>query len=120
MPKTDRFELRLTQTEKQAVTAKAATWGLSLSEYVRVALTLHQPPKQVTDMAWKTFSRLGEVYGQLRRIGSTLNHISQAATSQGEVPESLSQELQRVDATLTELRQVLLDVRSQIDHDDTA
>lgn len=120
MTKTDRFEVRLTQDEKQVITAKAAAWGLSLSQYVRVALTLHQPPQRVTDVAWKTFSKLGEIHGQLSRIGSTLNHIAQAATSQGGVSESLFQELQQVDTVLQELRQVVLEVRSQIDHDDTA
>jgi chemotaxis protein histidine kinase CheA len=115
MPKTDRFEFRLTEVEKQASIAKASTWGLNLSEYVRMLLTLQEPPKQVTDVAWDTYSKLSKTYGQLNQIGSSLKQMSQIAKVQGEIPEDLSQKFQKLDKILGDLQQIVLEVRSQID-----
>lgn len=109
------IKLRVTDAEKQASIAKAEAWGLNLSQYIRVLLKLHEPPKQVTEVAWKTFSRLGEIYGQLGRTGSNLNQLSRIANTQGKLPDTLSQELQNMDKILQELQQTLLEVRSQID-----
>jgi chemotaxis protein histidine kinase CheA len=117
MSKTERVDLRLTSEEKQASIAKAKAWGLSLSQYIRVLLTMKAPPKQVTDVAWNTFSKLGETYGQLTRIGANLNQLSQTTNTQSKVPEHLSQELQRLDNILRDLQSLLLELRSQINND---
>jgi chemotaxis protein histidine kinase CheA len=106
---------RVTSAEKQALIAKASTWGLNLSEYMRMLLVLHDPPRQVTDVSWETYSRLGEVYGQLRRAVSDFNQLSRIANTQNKIPDDLSQELKNMDKILQELQQVLLELRSQID-----
>ena len=111
------IKVRVTQAEKEASIAKADAWGLSLSEYVRTLLLLHDPPKRVTDVAWETFSKLGATYSQLSRIGSILKDLSHAAAAEDRSLERLSQDLQKMDKILEDLRQVVLEVRSQIDSD---
>jgi chemotaxis protein histidine kinase CheA len=108
---------RVTSAEKQASIAKASAWGLNLSEYVRMLLTLQEPPKQVTDVAWDTYSKLSETYGQLNQIGSSLKQMSRIANTQDKLPNHLSQELQKLDKILRDLQQIVLEVRSQIDDD---
>jgi hypothetical protein len=84
------IKVRVTSAEKKGSIAKASTWGLNLSEYVRMLLTLQEPPKQVTDVAWDTYSKLSKTYGQLNQIGSSLKQMSRIANVQGEIPEGLS------------------------------
>jgi len=117
MPKTDRFELRLSPEEKQMAIAKAQAWGLSLSDYVRMLIELRDPPKQVTDVAWDTFSKLGQVYNQLSRIGCTIKQLSKLADAPSEISPSLSQELEKLQPVLLELQHLVLEVRSQIDRE---
>ncbi len=111
------FQIGITQAEKEASIAKADAWGLTLSEYVRTLLLLHDPPKRVTDVAWETFSKLGATYSQLSRIGSILKYLSHTVAAEDKNSERLSQNLQQMDKILEDLRQVVLEVRSQIDSD---
>lgn len=73
--KSKRLDVRVSEAEKNQLMAKAGNVGLSLSEYLRVALLVghidlrveHQLP-----VAWLT---------ELSRIGNNLNQLARAANS---------------------------------------
>jgi methyl-accepting chemotaxis protein len=118
MPLTERFELRLTSAEKDRLAAKAAEFGLSISEYVRCATGLSELPHQMTDVAEETYFRLGEVYGELGRVGSNLNQITHAIHQQSvklSAQQEVTQALNSLKSVVDDLKTTIRDVRSQLD-----
>ncbi|MBD1854782.1 MULTISPECIES: plasmid mobilization protein [Leptolyngbya] len=118
MPLTKRFELRLTPDEKERLAAKAAQFGLTISEYIRCAAGLSELPHQITDVAEETYFRLGEIHGELSRVGSNLNQIAcaihQEAVKRSTQPE-ITQTLNALKSVVDDLKTTIHELRSQLD-----
>jgi hypothetical protein len=66
-----KFQLCLTQTEKELLEQRAKEAGLTLSEYFRTAALKQKMPQKIPTINIETYRELG-------KIGSNLNQITKA------------------------------------------
>lgn len=116
MTRDDRIRIRISHADKQAVIVKASKFGLSLSQYVRMLLILSPLPQPAIDVEAATFTQLDEVHRQLSQAGSRLSELSRLAC-EDTMPDGLAEELQQLKASLMQLQQVALEIKSQVGTD---
>ncbi len=100
-----RFNLQLSQSEREILLASAAAVGLNASDYMRYTALRQKLPGTITDVA-------ADTYEELRRIGTNINQIARAANKAVKAghPVEVDMEL------LEELRQLILETKHSIRH----
>lgn len=100
--KTERFQLRLTPSEKEKLTEKAAEARMSVSDYVAELID----KKKVINV--KTIFSL--IY-EIRKIGVNINQIAYIGNSQRYVPDEL---LKQVHQDMNEVNALVQKILSEI------
>lgn len=116
-----RIEIRLSQTEKDSTQAKAKTLGMTVSNYMRLLLGICEVPHLVTDVAWGSYDRLGQIANALNRATGHISHIVRTTNRSPDLNETHSAEVFDLKNQLSELQSLIQqaiveikDVRSQI------
>lgn len=74
---THRLTFRLSKDERKQIADKAASCGLTISEYVRQCAVGHSPKLRMTEAEIEAFNSLTEARGELVRIKNALKGKTQ-------------------------------------------
>ena len=109
MSKTDRFEIRLTEAERNWLSDMAESAAMSESQYVRCLINDFSPKIKRLNI---DESRLDEVSRELKRIGSNLNQLTRRVNSGVPVaPEDMAAALESHHAVAIKLSELIEETR---------
>lgn len=76
-----RFELRLTDAEYEQIQTLAKEVNLSMSEFVRRAVTRRAMPRPLSAFDLKAYQALCQIHIELHQAGNNLNQIAKACNT---------------------------------------
>lgn len=106
--------------EKERVEREAKALGVSVSEYVRTKVLTGKSPRLRTERLARICPAIGEIERELRRIGLNINQIAKQANRRRVVDYQVLESLQRVEAELTSLLSLVVQLVREYSGADTS